>query len=61
MLKIVFGMVKLEIGYLFTFNINISTRVIHTSCIVYVHHNRLNVRKLFLFCVPCPYLVPFFR
>jgi len=43
--KIVFGIVKLEIGEFFTFNTNISTRS-HP----YVHHNRLNVRKHFFAC-----------
>ena len=43
--KIVFGMVKLEIGDFFTFNTNISTRGHPYK--LYVHHNRLNVRKQF--------------
>ena len=48
--KIVFGIVKLEIGEFFTFNTNISTHGHPYK--LYVHHNRLNVRKQF-FCVPC--------
>jgi len=47
--KMVFGMVKLEIGDFFTFNTNISTRGHPYK--LYVHHNRLNVRKQ-LFCMP---------
>jgi len=46
--KIVFGIVKLEIGEFFTFNTNISTRGHPYK--LYVHHNRLNVRKQFFAC-----------
>ena len=47
--KIVFGIVKLEIDF-FTFNTNTSTRG-HLYKL-YVHHNRLNVRKQFFsWCV----------
>jgi len=46
--KIVFGMVKLETGDFFTFNTNISTRGHPYK--LYVHHNRVNVRKQFFAC-----------
>jgi len=41
-------MVKLEIGDFFTFNTNIPTRGHPYE--LYVHHNRLNVRKQFFAC-----------
>jgi len=46
--KIVFGIVKLEIGDFFTFNTNTYTRGHPYK--LYVHHNRLNVRKQFFSC-----------
>jgi len=46
--KIVFGIVKLEISKFFTFNTNIST--CGHPYKLYVHHNRLNVRKQFFAC-----------
>jgi len=46
--KIVFDVVKLEIGEFFSINTNISTHG-HPQKL-YVHHNRLNVRKQF-FCM----------
>jgi len=46
--KIVFDIVKLEIGDFFTFNTNTSTRGHPYK--LYVHHNRLNVRKQFFSC-----------
>jgi len=46
--KIVFGIVKLEIGGFFTFNTNTST--CGHPYKLYVHHNHLNVRKQFFSC-----------
>ena len=46
--KIVFGIVKMKIGDFFTFNTNISTRGHPYK--LYVHHNRLDVRKQFSAC-----------
>jgi len=45
--KIVFGIVKLEIGEFFTFNTNISTHGHPYK--LYVHHNHLNVKEQFFF------------
>jgi len=50
--KIVFGIVKLEIGKFFTFNTSISSSTRGHPYKLYVHHNHLNVRKQF-FCVQC--------